>query len=100
MTITNITLDPIIMTVLSVSVFGPESVSYERSRLGNRTNLRHVSARVILGKNTPKSVFQYFQIPRFSKWIVLQYFQVPRQSTWIVFQYFQDPRLPIRLKSK
>ena len=33
------------MTVLSVSVFGPESVSYERSRLENRTNLHHFSAR-------------------------------------------------------
>ena len=51
-------------------------------------------------KNTPKSVFQYFQVPRLSKWIVFQYFQVPRQSKWIVFQYFQDPRLPIRLKTK
>ena len=50
------------MTVLSVSVFGPESVSYERSRLENRTNLRHFSARVFFVK-IPQS--QYFSISKF-----------------------------------
>ena len=50
------------MTVLSVSVFGPESVSYERSRLENRTNLRHFSARVFFEK-IPQS--QYFSISKF-----------------------------------
>ena len=50
------------MTVLSVSVVGPESVSYERSRLKNWTNLRHCSARVFFVK-IPQS--QYFSISKF-----------------------------------
>ena len=34
----------------TVLVFGPESVSYERSRRENRTILREISARVFFGK--------------------------------------------------
>ena len=34
----------------TVLVFGPESVSYERSRRENRTLLREISARVFFGK--------------------------------------------------
>ena len=56
------------MTVLSVSVFGPELVSYERSRRIFRTNLRHFSARVFFVK-TPRSqysmiytIFKFFKI--------------------------------------
>ena len=35
----------------TVLVFGPESVSYERSRRENRTILREISARVFFWKN-------------------------------------------------
>ena len=56
------------MTVLSVSVFGPESVSYERSRSIFRTNLRHFSARVFFVK-IPQSqdsmiytIFMFFRM--------------------------------------
>ena len=42
---------------LTVLVFGPESVSYERSRRENRANLHEISARVFLEKNTKKSGF-------------------------------------------
>ena len=63
MTITNNTLDAIIMCVLSVSVFGPESVSYERSRLGNRTNLRHCSARVFFVKMSQSHDFSISKFP-------------------------------------
>ena len=56
------------MTVLSVSVFGPELVSYERSRHIFRTNLRHFSARVFFVK-IPQSqysmiytIFKFFRI--------------------------------------
>ena len=48
----------------TVLVFGPESVSYERSRRENRTILREISARDFFGKITTyrkKTDFQYFQ---------------------------------------
>ena len=48
----------------TVLVFGPESVSYERSRHENWTILREISARVFFcknPKNQEKSDFQYFQ---------------------------------------
>ena len=51
------------MTVLTVLVFGPESVSYERSRHENRTILREISARVFFGKiqkNAEKAIFPIF----------------------------------------
>ena len=38
------------MTPETVLVFGPESVSYERSRRENRTILREISARVFFVK--------------------------------------------------
>ena len=40
-----------------------------------------------------KGAFQYFQVHRSSKWLVLQYFQVHESSKWLVFQYFQDHML-------
>ena len=39
----------------TVLVFGPESVSYERSRHENWTILREISARVFFCKEIPKS---------------------------------------------
>ena len=48
----------------TVLVFGPESVSYERSRRENRTILREISVRVFfvkIPKYGKKSYFQYFQ---------------------------------------
>ena len=105
------------MTVLSVSVFGPESVSYERSRLETAAKLHHFSARVffeIISKSQPSmiyciSVFFRIHIPQMdsfpmlfshptrppvmdhksSNWFVFYYFQVHRLSKWFVFQYFQ-----------
>ena len=46
----------------TVLVFGPESVSYERSRRENRTILREISARVFFGKipKYRKSIFPVF----------------------------------------
>ena len=48
----------------TVLVFGPESVSYERSRRENRTILREISVRVFfvkIQKHHEKSYFQSFQ---------------------------------------
>ena len=56
------------MTVLSVSVFGPELVPYERSRRIFRTNLRHFSARAFFVKMTQSqysmiyTIFNFFRI--------------------------------------
>ena len=47
------------MTVLSVSVFGPESVSYERSRRENRAKFHEISARAFFGE-IPKSQYSLF----------------------------------------
>ena len=57
-------------TLQSVLVFGPESVSYERSRGIRRWVFREISARVFLGK-IPKSqdsiiytIFRFFELTR------------------------------------
>ena len=54
MTLKNMTLDAVGVTCKlrseTVLVFGPGSVSYERSRRENRTILREISARVFFGK--------------------------------------------------
>ena len=61
----------------TVLVFGPESVSYERSRRENRTILREISARVFFGKSqkSKKSYFQYFQDMGKIEKSIFQYFQ-------------------------
>ena len=91
---------------LSVLVFGPESVSYERSRRETTAKFNIISARVFFCKNTPASVFNdIFYISVFSrnmflKLIFSQMFQSPdpaarpplmdhRLSTCLGFQYFQ-----------
>ena len=79
----------------TVLVFGPESVSYERSRRENRTILREISARVFFGKIPKIKKNQISNISRISgKWkkIDFQYFQATRQSEKPDFQYFQDMR--------
>ena len=55
------------MTVLTVLVFGPESVSYERSRRETAAKLHHFCGARCFCQNTPKSEFkdiyniQFFQ---------------------------------------
>ena len=65
----------------TVLVFGPESVSYERSRHENWTILREISARVLFWKNhqnQEKSYFQYFQDIRKIEKNDFQYFQASK----------------------
>ena len=67
-----------IMTVLSVSVFGPESVSYERSRRENRAKFHEISARVFfvrISKSQDSRIYcilVFFSRTRFPKWILPQ----------------------------
>ena len=79
----------------TVLVFGPESVSYERSRLIDRCILREISARVFfvkIQKYRNNSDFQYFQnIGKLEK-SNFQYFQDRTESKKSVFQYLQDYR--------
>ena len=105
------------MTVLSVSVFGPESVSYERSRRENCAKFHEISARVFfvrISKSQDSRIYcilVFFQ-DRFPKWILpqmlckyihirihmaikivlFQYFQVHRSLEWVVLQYLQVHR--------
>ena len=114
---------------LTVLVFGPEWVSYERSRRVRHGKMREFLARAFFVKisksqdsmmlfqdtYSQNGVFPYaFHTPdpaarparppvmdhRLSNWFVFQYFSVHRLSKWFVFQYFQVPRLPTRLKTK
>ena len=55
------------LTLQTVLVFGPESVSYERSRLIRRWVLREISARVFLGKITKIYKNQISSISRISE---------------------------------
>ena len=78
------------MTVSSVSVFGPESVSYERSRLADRTNLRHFSARVffVFVKKYPKvkiSVFPGSQVIKKDRFPVFPGSQVINMDRFPIF---------------
>ena len=76
------------MTVLSVSVFGPELVSYERSRRIFRTNLRHFSARVFFVK-IPQS--QYSMIYTISMFFQEQ---VPKMVSFPML-FGHPTRLPL-----
>ena len=64
---------------LTVLVFGPEWVSYERSRGMRHTKMREISARVFFVK-IPKSqdsmIYTIFSFFRLSNWFVFQYFSV------------------------
>ena len=53
--------------VSAVLVFGPELVSYERSRHIFRTNLRHFSARVFFVKIPPSQYSMIYTILKFFK---------------------------------
>ena len=93
------TLDPAVgvtwkLRSETVLVFGPESVSDERSRRENRTILREISARVFFGKipKYRKHIFPIFPgYPEIGK-TNFQYFQDRTESKKSVFQYFQDYR--------
>ena len=66
------------MTVSSVSVFGPESVSYERSRCETRTKFHDFSARVCFAK-IPKSQYSMiYTILRFFRILFLKNVLVPK----------------------
>ena len=78
------TLDPAVgvtwkLRSETVLVFGPESVSYERSRRENRPILREISARVF-----------FVKIPKIKKKTYFQYFQDMGKLEKSNFQYFQD----------
>ena len=72
------------MTVLPVLVFGPESVSYERSRRENRAKFHEISARVFfvrISKSQDSSIYiqyQGFSGYIFPKWILSLCFSVTR----------------------
>ena len=80
---------------LTVLVFGPEWVSYERSRGMRHTKMREISARVFFVK-IPKSqdsmIYTIFSFFRLSNWFVLQYFSV---QNWVKLV-----RVPVFLSSK
>ena len=90
------TLDPAVgvtwkLRSETVLVFGPESVSYERSRRENRTILREISARVFfvkIPKNQQKPYFQYFQDMGKLEKSNFQYFQDRTESKKIQFPIF------------
>ena len=75
---------------LTVLVFGPESVSYERSRRETAAKFHIFSARAFLVKISQSQYSMIYTILRLLKWLVFQYFQDPRLLEWLVFQYFQD----------
>ena len=91
----------------TVLVFGPESVSDERSRHENWTILREISARAFFVKipkikknhisnisrisgNWRKSVFQYFQDRTESKNPFSNISRILENVADLNFQYFQD----------
>ena len=92
----------------SVLVFGPESVSYERSRRETADKYYHFPTRVffeIISKSQPSMIYCILVFSRnmFPKWIISVYFSVTRPgdpaarppvmdhrlSKLFVFQYFQ-----------
>ena len=80
------------MNVLSVSVSGPESVSYERSRLENRTNLRHFLARVFFVKKYPKvsiSIFPSSQVIKMDRFPVFPGSQAIKTDRFPIFPVSQ-----------
>ena len=75
------------MTVLSVSVSGPESVSYERSLLEHRTNLRHFAARVSFVKipQSQYSVFPSSQVVKMDRFPVFPGSQAIKMDRFPIF---------------
>ena len=53
------------MTVFTVLVFGPESVSYERSRRENRAKFHEISARVFFVRISKSQDSMIYTISRF-----------------------------------
>ena len=116
-TLKNMTLDPAVgvtwkLRSETVLVFGPESVSYERSRRENRTILREISARVFFVK-IPKIKKNHISnisrisgnsrkhVPKIIQGSTTQplepparrpYFKVIDNVADFNFQYFQDMR--------
>ena len=77
------------IVTLTVLVFGPESVSYERSRRETAAKFNLISARVFFVKIPQSQYSMIYTILRLLEWLVFQYFQDPKLIKWLVFQYFQ-----------
>ena len=60
------------MTVLTVLVFGPESVSYERSRRDTAAKMQHFSARVFFVKIPQRQPSEIHAILRFFRILFLK----------------------------
>ena len=66
------------MTVLTVLVFGPESVSYERSRRETAAKFHHFSARVFFVKLPKYQYSMIYAILRFFRILFLKNVLVPK----------------------
>ena len=105
------TLDPAVgvtwkLRSETVLVFGPESVSYERSRRENRTILREISARVFFEKipkikkhhisnisrisgKWKKLIFKISRRPKYRKNVISNISRIMDNVADFNFQYFQ-----------
>ena len=96
------------MTVLTVLVFGPELVSYERSRRETGARINHFSARVFFVKIPQSQYSMIYTILRFfrihiPKWILSLCFSVTRPgrpSARHGSQVIKLVRVPVFLSSQ